>query len=382
MNSLFPKKRVIMTILFIILGGLFISFNIEKYSIKKVLPQPYIVKKNPYLAAEYYLKQRHKVVTINNNIQFFKALSSKKQTVILLGDGRKFSSSQNELILNWVKEGGTLIIEALKYKSKNNNNSDELLNSLGIKVEGNRYEADGELYLYIENEKDPVKLIFWDYRWRLIDEKNIASYWMDTEEGNIKLLQFPYGKGKITVLSSSYIWVNAIIGLEDNAWLLSYLTTDYPDTILYIQTKNIESPSLLLAMIKHYPYTLFISISLILLIIWRKIIRSGPLEAVQEKNSRQLSLQLNAEGNFLYKQIGQQQLISLLQREIYSLVEKRMPHFNKLASDDQYIFLNKLTQQPVTTLRKIMTPLTSHSHFSEVEFTRIIIVLQAIRNAL
>ena len=72
----------------------------------------------------------------------------------------------------------------------------------------------------------------------------------------------------------------------------------------------------------------------------------------------------------------------LLQQEIYYLVKKRSPHFDSLANDEQYKFLSKLTQQPITSIRRIMSPMTSHSRFSKVEFTQIIIALQAIRNAL
>lgn len=383
MNQL-PIKTIIITVVLFIIMGLFLYFHIEKYTIEKRVEQPYEVRRNPFLAAEYYLKQRHQKVTIINNIQLFKTLSPHKQTVLLLGDRNNFSTSQIQLLLDWVKQGGILIVEANRTTlSKKPNNTDKLLTPLGIQVSKSYdYDKTNDVKLYIENEEKPAHFKFND-SWQLIDQKGIATFWAATNKGTIKLLQFTYGKGKITVLSSAYIWRNNAIGNNDHAWLLSYLTAGYPVTIFYkpiSQTK--QHPSVLLAAIKNYPHTLLVSMALILLILWFIAIRSGPLESPIEKNRRQLPLQLTAQGNFLYKQIGQQQLIMLLQQEIYYLVKKRSPHFDSLANDEQYKFLSKLTQQPITSIRRIMSPMTSHSRFSKVEFTQIIIALQAIRNAL
>lgn len=383
MNQL-PIKTIIITVVLFIIIGLFLYFHIEKYTIEKRVEQPYEVRRNPFLAAEYYLKQRHQKVTIINNIQLFKTLSPHRQTVLLLGDRNNLSTSQIQLLLDWVKQGGILIVEANRTTlSKKPNNTDNLLTPLGIQVSKSYdYDKTNDVKLYIENEEKPAHFKFND-SWQLIDQKGIATFWAATNKGTIKLLQFTYGKGKITVLSSAYIWRNNAIGNNDHAWLLSYLTAGYPVTILYkpiSQTK--KHPSVLLAAIKNYPHTLLVSMALILLILWFIAIRSGPLESPIEKNRRQLPLQLTAQGNFLYKQIGQQQLIMLLQQEIYYLVKKRSPHFDSLANDEQYKFLSKLTQQPITSIRRIMSPMTSHSRFSKVEFTQIIIALQAIRNAL
>lgn len=383
MNQL-PIKTIIITVVLFIIMGLFLYFHIEKYTIEKRVEQPYEVRRNPFLAAEYYLKQRHQKVTVINNIQLFKTLSPHKQTVLLLGDRNNFSTNQIQLLLDWVKQGGILIVEANRTTlSKKPNNTDNLLTPLGIQVSKSYdYDKTNDVKLYIENEEKPAHFKFND-SWQLIDQKGIATFWAATNKGTIKLLQFTYGKGKITVLSSAYIWRNNAIGNNDHAWLLSYLTAGYPVTILYkpiSQTK--QHPSVLLAAIKNYPHTLLVSMALIFLILWFIAIRSGPLESPIEKNRRQLPLQLTAQGNFLYKQIGQQQLIMLLQQEIYYLVKKRSPHFDSLANDEQYNFLSKLTQQPITSIRRIMSPMTSHSRFSKVEFTQIIIALQAIRNAL
>ena len=136
------------------------------------------MRRNPFLAAEYYLKQRHQKVTVINNIQLFKTLSPHKQTVLLLGDRNNFSTSQIQLLLDWVKQGGILIVEANRTTlSKKPNNTDKLLMPLGIQVSKSYdYDKTNDVKLYIENEEKPAHFKFND-SWQLISHSRLSCYY-------------------------------------------------------------------------------------------------------------------------------------------------------------------------------------------------------------
>lgn len=385
MIQLTPKKIASCCVLLIIfiVAALYIYKNTEKYTVKERLAQPYQVRKNPYLAAEYYLKKHQQKVTASQNINLLKTLPTTQQTILLLGKRDQLTSVQNTQILNWVQQGGSLIIEA-KHSPANSQDSysDDLLNPLGIKLVKNKTGyTPGLTKLYIEDEKQPIEFRP-AYNLELIDQQDRANLWADNN-GSIKLLQLPYGKGKITVITSADIWQNYAIDNHDHAWLLSYLTAGHNVTLFYTPVVRVtEHPSFLLAIIKNYPYTLLAIALFILLVLWYNSVRSGPLEPAVEKNRRQLPEQLTAQANFIYKQAGPQQLINLLQKEITYLVKKRLPYFDDLSLSEQHQFISKLTEQPLALIKQLMTPFSHKTTFSHLEFTNTVIALQAIRNRL
>lgn len=385
MIQLISKKLMMGSVLVVIfiVASLYLYKNIERYTIKERLAQPYQVRKNPYLAAEYYLKKHQQKVTTSQNINLLNTLPTAQQTILIFGKRDQLTSVQNTQILHWVQQGGSLIIEA-KHSSANAQDSypDDLLNPLGMKLVKIKTDYTSNLTkLYIEDEKQPIELRP-AYNLELEDQQDRASLWADNN-GSIKLLQFPYGKGKITVITSADIWQNNAIGDYDHAWLLSYLTAGHTVTLFYTPVVRVtEHPSFLLAIIKNYPYTLLAIVLFIFLVLWHKSVRSGPLEPAVEKNRRQLTEQLTAQANFIYQQAGAQQLISLLQKEIAYLVKKRLPHFDELSMSEQHQFISKLTEQPLMLIKQLLAPLPHNTTYSQLEFTKTVIALQAIRDSM
>lgn len=332
------------------------------------------------MAVEYYLKDYNQKVTKKNIIAFDK-LPTTNQTVLLLGQHQHFSPSQQEMALNWVKKGGHLIVE-INHNKHQEDPKDNLLNPLGIYLIQEQ-EADSSQHTELHIEGAPEPAIFdFSSNFSLEDTHNQASFFATDKQHNIHLLQMPLGKGKLTVISDGELWKNHIIHQHDHAWLLHYLTKGQDVTIVYnpFKPKHSNHPNYLLTILKNYPYSSFILALFIIALLWYKGTRSGPLEKASSKHRRRLPEQLLAQANFLYKKTGPQQLIKILQQDIYYLVKKRHPRFEDYSTEEQYALISKLTQQPVTTISQVMD--TTEYKQSQIEFTKTVIALQAIRNAL
>ncbi|MFD1260585.1 DUF4350 domain-containing protein [Entomomonas asaccharolytica] len=383
------RGMILLLVIFFLLLTLVIGYiyiNTESYTTIIVKPKPYKVRTNPYLAAEHFLTANKQKVTSRKHLNFFDKLPTTKQTVLLLGEHSHLTPPQNKKILDWVSNGGQLIVEINHNKDyRKNAITDPLLNDLGIELAILKMDnPDKELptKLYIENETTPITLNFLPY-YALINTDNKATLWANDDKDNTHILQLPHHKGRITVISDANLWKNKSIEQHDHAWLLRYLTTGNDVVLVYnsfSQTQT-EHPNFFVNLFKHFPYTLLALILLIIAVLWYKGMRSGPLEALFSRNRRRLPEQLSAQANFLYKKIGATQLIAILQQDINYLAKKRHPRFDDLPIDEQHHLLSKLTQHPIATISQVMG-ITDQQKLSKLEFIDIVTALQAIRNTL
>ncbi len=388
MRKLSNGMILLLVIFFILLIAVigYIYNNTESYKTIITKPEPYKVKTNPYLAAEYFLKEHKQKVTNRKFLNFFDKLPTTKQTVLLLGEHNHLTPSQNKKILDWVSNGGQLIVEISHNKDyRKNTYTDTLLNDLGIELaiaEIDDPKKELLTTLYIENETTPITLNFLP-RYALIDSDDKASLWANDANDNTHILQLPYQKGRITVISDANLWKNNSIDQKDHAWLLHYLTAGNDVVLVYnsFSQTQIDHPNAFVNFFKHFPYTLLALILLIIAVLWYKGMRSGPLEALFSRNRRRLPEQLSAQANFLYKKMGATQLIAVLQQDINYLAKKRHSRFDDLPIDQQYHLLSKLTQHPIETISNVMG-ITDQHKLSKLEFIKMVTALQAIRNTL
>ena len=191
------------------------------------------------------------------------------------------------------------------------------------------------------------------------------------------MLQLQHEQGLITVLTDAWLWQNDRIGDYDNAWLLWYLGQDSAVTLVY----SAERDDLLSQLLKHYPAALVALALLLALLLWHVGLRHGPLQTPQVPSRRQLEEHLRAGADFLLRRVGQQQLLSTLQRDILRRARHRHPGFERLPVAEQWQVLGRLTRLPSGAVSAAMRPLPAQ-RLSAADFTRQVANLQTLRNAL
>lgn len=382
---------------------------------------------DPYLAAEYFLRERQIAVSRADGLAVLRQLPAPGQTLMLLSSREDMTPRQARQVLEWTAKGGHLVFVAESLWDEEQGKSDDLLlDSLGIQqhltedldeaaddaadeqtdaseAEGSdaaeldeersedeenlgetvaaQVEAeDDDRYpeltkLYLENEEAPAYVDF-DTDFHLYDAKNRAHAWANSGTAT-HMLQLYHGDGLVTVLTDAWLWQNDSIDAYDNAWLLWYLSQDSSVTLLYSKVRD----SLLSQLFEHYPAALTALALLIALLLWHAGLRHGPLQGPPSHARRQLEEHLRGSADFLLRRTSQQHLLHSLQRDIQRRARHRHPGFERLAVADQWQVLGRLTRIPTSAISQAMRPAPAHK-LSAADFTRQVANLQTLRNAL
>jgi hypothetical protein len=384
------------------LAGRYAYTHMERYSeIIDRGPSPE-ARKNPYLAAEGFLKQRSVAVQTTQVIQNLPDPRQNQQTLLLLADREDMTPRQVERLLTWTKLGGHLLFVAERlWDGQTGRSGDLLLDRVqvhqllsadlqppnrGDRKTENTFgdipfalraptESPQLTKLYLENEKDPAYFSF-DTRYHLEDPNDHAQSWANSDTST-HMMQLIYGDGLITVLTDSEVWKNQAIGRYDNAWLLWYLTQDSSVT-MFLQSEHSDLFSLLL---RYFPEALAALVLLSIVLLWHVGIRQGPMQAPASRARRQLIEHVHASADFLLRRSGQQVLLRALQQDILRRARRVHPGFEHLGVADQWQVLARLTRQPTSAISQALRPRPSQ-RLSSSEFTRQVAHLQTLRNAL
>ncbi|MFB3305495.1 DUF4350 domain-containing protein [Pseudomonas sp. AMR01] len=341
---------------------------------------------NPYLAAEYFLRQQGVTVEHANGLERLNSLPPKGNSLLLLGERSNMAPRQVEQLLEWVKSGGHLLVvaEAL-WDEETRTSGDLLLDRLDIHqslsetfdepTSSRKKKVPDLTKLYIDNETAPAYFSF-DTDFNLSDPKHLAQFSANSAKSS-HLMQRGLGQGTVTVITDSDLWKTPSIGKHDNAWLLWYLNQGMNVTLL----SNSDVDNLLTLMLRYFPQALVALVALIALALWQAAMRQGPIQAPAPKARRQLQEHLQASADFLLRRSGQGNLLHALQRDIQRAARRRHPGFEHLETAEQWQVLERLTRQPSHVISQALGPLPA-KRLNSADFSRRVACLQTLRNAL
>jgi len=363
------------------------------------------VRTQPYLAAETFLRQRGIAVRTTQALGTLPDVDQHVQTLMLLDTREKMTPAEVSRLLDWTRAGGRLLFVAEQLWDQTKGRSgDLLLDRLQIhqfltrdlRAQDQRRERDlnkpviplntpdveppktpwPELTrLYVQNEQDPAYMSF-DPAFHLDDPEDNAQSWANSADAT-HLLQMVYGKGLITILTDADLWKTPAIAKYDNAWLLWYLSQDSEVTML-LQTDHDDLFGLLW---KYFPQALLALTLLIAATLWHSGMRHGPLQPETSRARRQLSEHLRASADFMLRRQGRQALLRSLQHDILRRARQRHPGFEALPVTEQWQLLARMTRQPTRDIGQALRP-RPQERMSNTEFTRQVVYLQSLRNAL
>jgi hypothetical protein len=342
---------------------------------------------NPYLAAEYFLRQQGINVEHANNLGVLPTLEPRQRSLLLLGERTNMTPREVDQLINWTRAGGRLVFVAEALWDNDTGSSGDLLldrvhlhQLLSEDLKAPAPELIKEHYpqltkLYLEDEEAPAYIGF-DTDFHLEDPQNLAQAWANSALAT-HMMQLTLGLGSITVITDAEVWKNEHIDQYDNAWLLWYLSADTDVTLLF----NSDHDNLLTLLLRYFPQALVALLALVALWLWRSAVRHGPLQQPTSKARRQLEEHLQASAGFHRRHNGQEHLLHALQQDVLRRARHLHPGFEQLAVAEQWQVLARLTRQPTRAISQALSP-RPKQRLSSAEFCRQVAHLQTLRNAL
>lgn len=250
-------------------------------------------------------------------------------TVILAADRSELDPAGARALLSWVeRDGGHLIVGVERELPR-----DALLQQINIEAHWKDSDDEGEdappasgidripmtdgTELRADLLPSPI----------LLDLDEDADAWRFSSRGGTRILQFGWGEGDITVLSTLRPFINSEIGRLDHAELLAQLAgadAAQPGELFLI--RHLESPSLLAWLAEHAPAAVIALPVFVLMWLWRVIPRFGPLASSPAPDRKSLLEHIQAVGRFYFDQRKLARLLALVRAECLALFGRRAPH--------------------------------------------------------
>lgn len=172
--------------------------------------------------------------------------------------------------------------------------------------------------------------------------------WSDDEHGE-RLLQFSYGDGTFTAISSTELWENKYIGLGDHAYFLSYLIPDSSTLHLFY---NITAPSISNVTNRYFHEVIWSALVLLCLWLWFCGIRVQRVADVVDGQRRNFAEHLSSSAKFLVANKQFRALLDPIQEDIEQQMRPFYPRFSQLNEHSQVAMLAERTQISEPTLKQ------------------------------
>ena len=172
--------------------------------------------------------------------------------------------------------------------------------------------------------------------------------WSEDEHGE-RLLQFSYGDGTFTAMSSTELWENKYIGLGDHAYFLSYLTANTSTLHLFF---NITAPSISNVTNRYFYEVIWSALVLLGLWLWSSGIRVQRVAEAVEGQRRNFAEHLSSSAKFLVANKQFQALLDPIQEDIEQQMRPFYPRFSQLNEHSQVAMLAERTQISEPTLKQ------------------------------
>lgn len=279
-------------------------------------------------------------------------------------------------LLDWVNAGGHLVMSASNpFVRKLETRQDTVLKALGVEVydpesetsttsddsdeEDSLEDADSMEESFIERlkrlseilqnescgsierhvtftlrEGQPIALhLPTDHYLDFDDENARYTFWASDHQG-VAILQVSHGEGLVTVLGSLQLWKNQSIGCEDNVYFMQWLLADSPAVWFLV---NQERENLWTLLWQNFRFALLLSGLLLVLWLWSKALRFGPVQEEESPDRRRLLEHVHASAVFLWRRPATRiHLIKAAQESVRRLMVKRVGHFRSLSERDQW----------------------------------------------
>lgn len=414
------KLPLILALIVIALSTYSFFYLFESYEKTEDLGWDKKARRNPYLAAEQYLTKTGLQVTSSDNFDKLVQLPPNGM-VFISNSSQTLTPKRIDKILEWVEQGGHLIIAAPIYDK---DKQDYLLSRFNVENHEINESGDSEpekqsrlseqleeINKSIQENKDkedvkekkddiaedeittlkftdldsPIRMhfspdtglthpSFYKQENKKADEIE-PEYWTGSEYGT-HFMQFDVGYGLLSIISDNTIWQSDRIDVLDHAYLLWLLSNKNSEVVLLY---GAYMPSIFYFIWK-YAAEMVITLGLLLMawLLYRSR-RFGPIRLSTEFAHHSMAEHIKASAEYLWRDNQYEQLIEPLRNEIKNRTQLHYPSFGSLNQKQQQELIHEFSSLPTD---RVESAFTRNINGNESEFTSIIIDLQKIRNTL
>ncbi|MCL2230549.1 MAG: hypothetical protein FWC01_05585 [Treponema sp.] len=318
-------------VLILAICGILVFYNFEIVPGKKWLNPSEEYYQNSFLGLERWLKETGHYV--NHSFYFLREdIEDITERMIILPAWRSFWDYTDEIKL-WIEQGGYLFLHIDRHRL--NEDFDVFLSDFGLKINKERLDVtgpntdivyprlDGNINFIVENEENAY-----------IEYDNASL---------IRLVDVPYGNGRLTVTGTPFFLYNRYIKEEVNALLAWKLTgerlaQDEGVLIIRQQGEPVPENSIIGTIWKRGNLVPLLVSAFVLIFIgfWMTIPVFGLVSYDKQRNSRPIKDRFTAEIKFLKKQNALTYYL-----EVYARENKRKIVYEK---EDSYSYRDLINQ--------------------------------------
>ncbi|MFK7887501.1 MAG: DUF4350 domain-containing protein [Gammaproteobacteria bacterium] len=351
------SERAVAIALLSVLGAallaLFIT-NYEKEEYEVFLPPSGEAATNPLLAAQRLLDGLGYAVSSREEFAPSLELPPAGGTSLALFSYDYMDSDELELLLQWVTDGGHLIVGI---EPRYGRSYDPVFTPVGIEAyvrvdpDEPQYDDEGnEIEVVAEDNVD----IAWDAgatpdreAWGSVLHDNLISIrlgdtqplWSVHDQFGVFATQIAYNAGKITALADITSFTNRNIGQMDHAFLLTQIIGPTADAGPVWLLHGTEFPSLWTLLKDNLAEVLIGAGLLLLMCLWWAAQRFGPMLDAPARARKAFIEHIEANGRFLWRHDGDHELLASTRQAFLRDAQRRHAPLRRLDEKERRDYL-------------------------------------------
>jgi len=340
-------------------------------------------RRNTYFAAERFLEKFGMEIKSLPTILDLKKMPASNDVLFIPTDRYDLAPKKVDEILEWVKQGGHLIVRA-RHGQKNTKLHDELFDRLGVETQVNDEYAliavrnDELVDVYVNKNIENKKVSFDGDVWLLDASDAEISWQVDGEEGS-HLLEYSLGEGYVTLLSDFDFIENEHIAENDHAsFLYTVVHIDNTNRKLWI-IRHDDMPSIFSLVRDKAPETITLGVIFILLWLWYTTRRFGPVLSAERPVRRSLREHITSSGYYQWRNHHRTELFLSARSALYEQIAQTRPLWAKL---DEMKLAGKLGKIAGIPSDRVLLVLKAVKADRETDFSQYIEILSVIRKKL
>ena len=346
-------------------------------------------KRNKYLAALRLLEAVRPDVRAFENERELDGLPPTDGTLLLLTNrNERLGEARSHELLDWVREGGHLVVITWSLWRDPERSPDLVLDRLGVRqhmwsdeelAERAPEESDGwTARVALPDRSEPLSVEF-DPKYHLELVEPERERFAISDVGGTHLLTVAEGAGYVTTLTDDYFLTNDFIGDEDHAELVYRLAHLFGrDGAVWLVWSDAVAPWWRL--VWRHGWTVVVSLAA-LVVLWLgvRVPRFGPLAPDAPRDRRELMEHIDAVGRFQLAHGAGAELASSVREALVARLRQRHPALAKLDPREQAERLAELSGIPAERIARALAPGRERD---DERFAARIATLQRIRKAL
>jgi uncharacterized protein DUF4350 len=365
-----------------------------------------LAARNHYLAAERLLDRMGMPAQSFDDVGVLSSLPSPSSTLIVPTSRRSLDAQTSERLLEWVSDGGHLIVVSWQLWDDPHRTPDPILDPVGVHQFLNDSDegsdspgqvsdppppgdsgdggddadepplADAEF----PDRDEPLELRF-DQRFRLeLDEAASPELILEAgDDAGSHLVTLRHGKGLLTALSDDYFLTQPQIGDLDHAELLYRLTRLGGHRGVVWIVYGDRFPSVWELVLRHGWMVALSAAALLALWLWSASRRFGPIAADPAPERRELMEHVRAAGRLEWRRGAAAALVAAVRSALLARVRERHPNFQSQTPSEQVTRLAALSGLPQ---ERIADALAFGQDREPGRFTQKIALLEKLRRSL